>query len=284
MNVPLVSVIIPTYNGSRFIRETIQSVIGQTYPKIEIIVIDDGSTDNTPDIVKSINDPRLIHIRQANSGVSMARNHGIDISHGDYIAFLDHDDVWLPHKLERQLQLFKEDPNIAMVYSDTFIIDENNSIINTYSHKIKFYRGKIFKELFLSLFITILTVVMKKSAFLELGPFLPYNTCEDYDLFLKCASKYPIDYIDEPLAKFRVHESNYSKNYEVEVNECIKIYDSWRTQGNINGYNMEELISKAITNTYYNAFKNAIRRRKDYKGAMKYFLLLFYSWVRRLLF
>jgi hypothetical protein len=142
----------------------------------------------------------------------------------------------------------------------------------------------IFKELFLSLFITILTVVMKKSAFLELGPFLPYNTCEDYDLFLKCAAKYPIDYVDEPLAKYRVHESNYSKNYEVEVNECIKIYDYWRNRANINGYNMKELTNQAMVNTYYNAFKNAIRRRKDYKGARKYFLLFFYSWVRRLLF
>lgn len=283
-NNPLVSVVIPTYNGSRFIKETIQSVLDQTYTNIETIIVDDGSKDNTPDIVKSINDSRIIYIRQKNAGVSMARNNGINISKGDYIAFLDHDDLWLPHKLEKQLLLFKENPVIAMVYSDTFIINENNSIVGKYSQKIKLFRGKIFKELFLSLFITILTVVMKKSAFLELGPFLPYNTCEDYDLFLKCASKYPIDYIDEPLTKYRVHESNYSKNYEVEVNECIKIYDYWRTQGNINGYNMEELISKAITNTYYNAFKNAIRRRKDYKGAMKYFLLFFHSWVRKVLF
>ena len=279
MTVPFVSVIIPTYNGSRFIKETVQSVIGQTYPNIEIIIVDDGSTDNTPDIVKSINDPRLIHIRQANSGVSMARNHGIDISHGDYIAFLDHDDVWLPHKLERQLQLFKEDPNIAMVYSDTFIIDENNSIINTYSHKIKFYRGMIFKELFFSCFITILTVVIKKPVFLEVGPFLPFKIGEDYDLFLKCAARYPIDYIDEPLAKYRVHESNYSKNYETEVSECIEIFDFWKNQGNVIGYDMNKLVGKAIINTYYNAFKNALRRRKDYKGAIKYF---FYFFIARL--
>ncbi len=284
MTVPLVSVIIPTYNGSRFIRETIQSVIGQSYSKIEIIVIDDGSTDNTPDIVKSINDPRLIHIQQANSGVSMARNRGIDISRGDYIAFLDHDDVWLPHKLERQLQLFKEDPNIAMVYADTFIIDENNSIINTYSHKIKFYRGMIFKELFFSCFITILTVVIKKSVFLEVGPFLPFKIGEDYDLFLKCAAKYPIDYIDEPLAKYRVHESNYSKNYETEVSECIEIFDFWRNQKNIKGYDINVLINKATINTYYNAFKNALRKRRDFKGAIKYFFLFLYCWVKSIVF
>src|SRR3990172_11738749 len=159
MTVPLVSVIIPTYNGSRFIRETIQSVIGQSYSKIEIIVIDDGSTDDTSLVVKSITDQRITYIQQKNAGVSTARNHGITVSKGDYIAFLDHDDVWLPCKLEKQLSLFEQNPKVAMVYADTFIIDENNSIINTYSHKIKFYRGMIFKELFFSCFITILTVV-----------------------------------------------------------------------------------------------------------------------------
>ena len=284
MDSPLVSVIIPTYNGSRFIKESIQSVLDQTYPNIEIIVVDDGSTDNTPAIVKSIADPRIIHIRQANSGVSMARNHGIDISHGDYIAFLDHDDLWLPHKLEKQMPFFKQNPMLALIYSDTFIINENNFIIGKYSHKIKFFRGMIFKELFLSCFITILTVVIKKSAFFEVGPFLPFKICEDYDLFLKCAAKYPIDYIDEPLAKYRVHESNYSKNYETEVNECIEIFDFWRNQKNINGYDINALISNAITNTYYNALKNAIRRRGDYKGAMKYFLLFLYCWTKKLWF
>src|SRR3989338_9975584 len=115
VNNPLVSVVIPTYNGSRFIKETIQSVLDQTYTNIEAIIVDDGSKDNTPDIVKSINDSRIIYIRQENAGVSMARNNGINISKGEYIAFLDHDDVWLPCKLERQLLLFKENPVIAMV-------------------------------------------------------------------------------------------------------------------------------------------------------------------------
>lgn len=281
MSAPLVSVIIPTYNGSRFIKETVQSVIDQTYPNIEIIIVDDGSTDITPDILKSIKDTRITYIRQENTGVAKARNHGIDISKGDYIAFLDHDDVWLPHKLERQLLLFKKNPKVAMVYADTFIMDENNSIINTYSHKIKFYRGMIFKELFSSCFITILTVVIKKSVFLEVGPFLPFKICEDYDLLLKCAAKYPIDYIDEPLAKYRVHGANYSKNYETEANECIEIFDFWRNQKNINGYNINTLISNAITNTYYNALKNAIKRRKDYRGSIKYFFLFIYYWIKK---
>ena len=280
MNAFLVSIIIPTYNGSHFIKETIQSVICQTYPNIEIIVIDDGSTDNTPEIVKSINDPRIIYIRQENAGVSMARNHGISISKGDYIAFLDHDDLWLPHKLERQMLLFKENPMIAMVYSDTFIIKDNNFIIGIYSQKIKFFRGTIFKDLFLSCFITILTVVIKKTVFLEVGPFLPFKICEDYDIFLKCAAKYPIDYIDEPLAKYRVHESNYSKNYETEVSECIEIFDFWKNQGNVIGYDMNELINRATINTYYNAFKNALRKRRDFKGAIKYFFLFLYCRVK----
>lgn len=281
MNCPLVSVIIPTYNGSRFIRETIQSVLDQTYNNLEIMVVDDGSTDDTSLIVKSITDQRITYIQQKNAGVSPARNHGIAVSKGDYIAFLDHDDVWLPCKLEKQLSLFEQNPKVALIYSDVFIINENNFIIGKYSHKIKFFRGRIFKELFSSCFITILTVVIKKSVFLEVGPFLPYKICEDYDLLLKCAAEYPIDYIDEPLAKYRVHGSNYSKNYETEINECIEIFDFWRNQKNINGYDINTLISNAITNTYYNALKNAIKRRKDYRGSIKYFFLFIYYWIKK---
>ena len=252
MNCPLVSVIIPTYNGSRFIRETIQSVLDQTYNNLEIMVVDDGSTDDTSLIVKSITDQRITYIQQKNAGVSPARNHGITVSKGDYIAFLDHDDVWLPCKLEKQLSLFEQNPKVALIYSDAFIINENNFIMGKYSHKIKFFRGRIFKEI-----------------------------CEDYDLLLKCAAKYPIDYIDEPLAKYRVHGSNYSKNYETEINECIEIFDFWRNQKNINGYNINTLISNAITNTYYNALKNAIKRRKDYRGSIKYFFLFIYYWIKK---
>ncbi|GJQ50989.1 MAG: glycosyl transferase [Candidatus Kuenenia stuttgartiensis] len=282
MNNPLVSVIIPTYNGSRFIKETIQSALDQTYRNLEIIVIDDGSTDNTPEIVKSTNNQKVTYIRQENAGAAMARNLGINISKGEYIAFLDHDDLWLPHKLERQLLLFGKNPMVAMVYSDTFIIDENNFVTGKFSQKTKFFRGMIFKELFLSCFITILTVIIKRSVFIEIGPFLPFKISEEYDLYLKCAAKYSIDYINEPLAKYRIHESNTSKNYETEASDCIKIYNFWKNHEGITEYNIDELISKATAKTYYNAFKNAIRRRGDYKGAIKYFLLFLYSWAKRI--
>ena len=278
-----VSLVIPAYNESKNIGIVVDAAKVVNDIK-EIIVIDDGSTDDTSLVVKSITDQRITYIQQKNAGVSTARNHGITVSKGDYIAFLDHDDVWLPCKLEKQLSLFEQNPKVAMVYADTFIIDENNSIINTYSHKIKFYSGMIFKELFFSCFITILTVVIKKSVFLEVGPFLPFKIGEDYDLFLKCAAKYPIDYIDEPLAKYRVHESNYSKNYETEVSECIEIFDFWKNQGNVIGYDMNELINRATINTYYNAFKNALRKRRDFKGAIKYFLSFLYCWVKSIVF
>ena len=126
--------------------------------------------------------------------------------------------------------------------------------------------------------------MIKKTVFLEVGPFLPFKICEDYDIFLKCAAKYPIDYIDEPLAKYRVHESNYSKNYETEVSECIEIFDFWKNQGNVIGYDMNELINRATINTYYNAFKNALRKRRDFKGAIKYFLSFLYCWVKSIVF
>src|SRR5690242_13247080 len=112
----LVSVIIPTYNGTAFLRETIDSALAQTYPAVEVIVVDDGSTDDTAAVIAEYGD-RIKGIAQANSGTSAARNTGIRASSGDYIAFLDHDDLWAPIKLARQMRVLRDHPELGMVYA-----------------------------------------------------------------------------------------------------------------------------------------------------------------------
>lgn len=116
---PTVSIIIPTYNRARLVGRAIQSALDQTYQDFEVIVIDDGSTDNTEEIVKSINDPRIRYVRHSeNRGGSAARNTGIKVAHGEYIAFLDSDDEWLPEKLQHQLKILREaDEEVGLVYS-----------------------------------------------------------------------------------------------------------------------------------------------------------------------
>ena len=109
---PLVSVVIPTFNGARFLAQTIESVLAQTYPRLEVLVVDDGSTDETPAIAASYA-PRVSYLHQANAGTAAARNTGITQASGAFIALLDHDDLWEPRKLERQLPLFATDPQIG---------------------------------------------------------------------------------------------------------------------------------------------------------------------------
>lgn len=118
LDAPLVSVIIPTYNCAEFLREAIESVLQQEYSNLELIVVDDGSTDDTPEVLRSFTDPRLTVHRQAKAGVSAARNAGLDRARGDYISFLDADDRWLPGKLNRDISLLQETASIGIVVSN----------------------------------------------------------------------------------------------------------------------------------------------------------------------
>ena len=127
----LVSVIMPCYNYGRFLRESVESVLSQTYADIELIVVDDGSTDNTQFVLESINDPRLRNIRIDNSGVSTARNTGLDAARGDFIAFIDADDIWMKDKLKRQMDLVKDHPSVGLVFSDFARFNESGEFKNT---------------------------------------------------------------------------------------------------------------------------------------------------------
>lgn len=127
----LVSVIMPCYNYGRFIQDSVTSVLSQTYTEIELIVVDDGSTDNTQSVLALINDPRLQIIRISNSGVSAARNTGLDAARGDFVAFIDADDIWVKDKLKRQMDLVKDHPSVGLVFSDFARFNESGEFKNT---------------------------------------------------------------------------------------------------------------------------------------------------------
>ncbi len=138
-NNPKVSVILPTYNRAHLIKRAIQSVLDQTYQNFEIIVVDDGSTDNTEEQVRSFNNPKIRYIRyNENKGAAFARNAGIKASRGDYIAFQDSDDEWFPHKLQRQMEAFKNaSPEVGVVYTGSWRIKDNERIY------LPLFKGKI---------------------------------------------------------------------------------------------------------------------------------------------
>ena len=122
---PKVSVVIPTYQHAHFVAQAISSVLSQTYCDLEVIVVDDGSTDDTQEIVAGFGEQIRVVQHEKNSGLSAARNTGIQLSRGEYVAFLDADDIWLPEKLEKQIPLFERDESVGLVSSDMFFLDED---------------------------------------------------------------------------------------------------------------------------------------------------------------
>lgn len=219
-----VSVIIPAYNAEAFISETIDSALAQTYQDLEIIVVDDGSTDNTRRVLQQYGD-QIRYVYQRNSGVSMARNTGISIATGEYIALLDHDDVWLPEKLEKQVKILDADPDIALVYSDTYLMDFNGTLLGRGFDGDQPHRGRVLPELFLNNFVPCLTAVIRKQVLDKVGLFRPdLHVVEEYELFLRIAELYQVDFVHAPLAKYRVHETSFvSRNPELRFQESIVV-------------------------------------------------------------
>ena len=225
----LVSVIMPTYNHAQYIGEAIDSVLNQTYRNLELIIIDNYSKDNTEKIVASYKDDRIKYLKFKNNGVIAAsRNYGIKHSRGEYIAFLDSDDMWEFVKLEKQIPLFEKKPVVGLVYSDAYRINSNGNIIGKFSDDINYFRGKIFHKLLFECFIAPLSsVVMRKIVFHKVGVFsIKYNIFDDYDLYLRIAELFEIDYNCEPLLRYRHHSSNVSKN-NLSVKEGLDILDHW---------------------------------------------------------
>ena len=129
MNIPEISVIISAYNGEKFIYQTIMSALNQTVNDLEVIVIGDGSTDRTAEMVKSAKDSRVHYIWRENRGPASARNTAIKNSNAEFIALLDHDDLWMPHKLEKQLKLFEKNPDLGLVFSDAIYFKDGKGQI-----------------------------------------------------------------------------------------------------------------------------------------------------------
>jgi len=218
-----VSVIIPAYNSEKFIRETVFSVLNQSLKPREILVIDDGSTDQTGKIVKDLGRRHKIieYVYQNNKGLSAARNTGIKKSQFQYIAFLDSDDVWKRNKLEKQVLVFQKTQfsKLGLVYCDYNDISENGKVLKNYpSFKInKNVRGNVIKYLLSGNKISGSGsgVLVKKECFEKVGLFDErLITAEDWEMWLRISKKFSIDYVDEMLVSIRRHSENISSNNE----------------------------------------------------------------------
>jgi glycosyltransferase involved in cell wall biosynthesis len=218
----MVSVVITCYNYGQYLAECITSVINQTYKEFEIIIVNDGSTDNTDEIViPFLQMPNFIYITQENSGQTVAKNSGIKISKGEFIAFLDADDFWHPTKLEKQVPLFKN--NVGVVYSLIQLIDENSKELDngTTPKYLQPQRGLIRESIIFDNFIAFSSSIVKKECFAKAGMFdESLKMGIDWDLWLRISAEYHFDYVDEKLLYYRVGHSNQMSKNIIERYSC----------------------------------------------------------------
>ena len=213
---PQVSVIIPTHNRSEFLRSAIASVLSQAYQDFELIVVDDASTDTTAEVVASFNDERIKFIRhETNQGGSAARNTGIRNSKGDYIAFLDDDDEWLPEKLSKQVQvLLSSPPEVACVYTGWLDVDRSTGSI--LAKHIPSKRGNLSKGLTAENSVgSTSAVLLKRACLRKVGLFDEDLPCsQDYDLWIRLSKEFLFECVPEPLFKYCIHQNKISTNLD----------------------------------------------------------------------
>ncbi len=197
MNNKFISVVIPTYNRASFLKEAIDSVLSQIYRDFELIVVDDGSTDDTPKLLLSYG-KKIKVITKANKGPSAARNRGIKAAKGKWIAFLDSDDVWKPDKLEKQVQFIKENPDIKICQTEEIWIRNGKRVNPRKKHEM--HSGWIYEQCLPLCIVSPSSVMIHRDVFEKVGLFdETMLACEDYDLWLRIAPHYPICLVREKL-------------------------------------------------------------------------------------
>lgn len=221
---PLVSVVIPAFNAERFIGETLDAVLRQTYHNIEVIVVDDGSTDRTAEVVRECaqRDPRIRLYLQSNLGPSETRNIAIAKSKGEFIAPLDADDIWYPEKIRKQVDcMLRFGPNTGVVYSWTAYLNEEGSLTGGFSARTD--EGRVFLRLLCSNFIATGSVpLIRRSCLAEVGGYRPeFVGLEDKELFLRIAEKYEFRVVPEFLVGYRHVRGSTSHAY-ARIEECHK--------------------------------------------------------------
>lgn len=214
---PWVSIIIPTYNRRDFLREAIRSVLEQSFRDFELIVVDDGSDDGTREMIQREFPGLLTYLYQENQGVSRARNRGLKLAQGEFVAFLDSDDLWLPRKLERQMAFMQSHPEAQICYTDEIWIRRRVRVNPKKKHAK--YSGWIYPRCLPLCIISPSSALMRRGLLEEVGGFdeeLP--VCEDYDLWLRISARHPIHFLPEKLiVKRGGHQDQLSRRWGNDI-------------------------------------------------------------------
>ena len=218
---PTVSVIIHTFNNEKFIAETVKSVLRQTYNDYEIIVVDDGSEDGTRNALLPYMQDIRYHYKE-NGGIASAKNAGISLCNAEFVAFLDHDDLWVPDKLKIQMEHFNNNPQVGLVYAKYTSFRDGKELR---TKPEKGYSGWIFKELLSKSFIQTSTVMVKRECLDAVGPYdESFTLGDEYDMFLRVAKRFQCGFVDKELTRYRVHDRNASKDDLLFDKENLRVF------------------------------------------------------------
>ena len=268
---PLVSVVMNCYNGEKYLREAIDSIYAQTYKSWEIIFWDNASSDSSASIANSY-DSNLRYFREKNTiPLGAARNKALEQCRGEFITFLDVDDLWFPEKLVLQIQKIQSEPDTIVCYSDGYDMYEREKTKKRFSSytNIKYFEGDIFSKLIISNFINWQTVLINKKL---AGDNLYFNEtltfAEDHEILLRLSLLGDVTFSPEPLIYYRIHENNMSRDYELILDESEKIFHIFRKD-------IEELkinINKARCLLYGSIIIKLIKQKGDFNKYSKYLL------------
>jgi len=275
MENPLVSVVTPVYNHGRYIGQSIQSLLAQTYTNWELVVVDDGSTDNTAEVIQSFGDPRITYMYQENRGVrelAATINTGLRKTSGELVTMLPSDDTWPNCRLEKQVPVFR-DSSVVLCFGRQSLIDENNNIVGEVRPPADLSKvenrpvGSALHEMFLSNFIPQPTVLIRRTALDQIGGYLqpPGLLAEDYPTQMALALLGEFRYLDLPLANYRLHEAQMTRQHYLEMvqTDLPYVLEFFRSldpelQGRT-GWT-EASLAKALANRLHNGYCEVGRR------------------------
>jgi len=249
--IPSVSVVLATYNYGRYMAGALDSALGQTLNDLEIIVIDDGSTDETRQVMRPyLTNPRVRYFGTDHCGQPAAKNAGVRLARAPLIAFLDADDLWLPTKLEKQVALFDANTNLGVVYSRRWLMDEQGRHVHFTQPLLP--RGNVLGAMFRHNFICFSSAMVRRSALEEVGLFdTDLALAIDYDLWLRIAQRYPFDYVDEPLVKYRTGHASLSRRTEERLKTAARIMARFLDEYGGRAALDSTVVRRAQAETYY---------------------------------
>ncbi len=261
---PTISVIVPAYNAERTILETITSVQQQTFSDFELLVINDGSTDQTLELLNTVNEPRIKICSYPNGGVSVARNRGITHARGKFIAFLDADDLWTVEKLELQLAALQQHPEAGVVYSWAYYMDEQGQSIR--SSEPVYFAGNVYAQLLVNDFVVSgSNCLISRQAITSVGEFdTALAPAEDWDYWLRLAALWPFVVIAKPQVFYRISSGSSSSNVELMERCNLMVIEKGFRAAPVE---MQYLKNQSLANTYRYLAHMYLTRVASAKGA-----------------